>query len=418
MLSAARRRACCEAGCRQRSEAGERLRYTINHATEREFLSQWVVPFLALFSFTTVSAFASCLRDAAAATMLTTPQRTSGSMAPRWKRLQLIGSGASGQVFLAVEDAESTDHSPTRSTDGARREPPTYRVIKRLFLDASDDDIMAAAAVEVKVLRSLPPHRCLLRHFDDFVDSDGYLNLVLEYGDLGDLERFMTRRRKAGRPFSPAEVVHLAFELLCGVRHLHRHRVMHRDIKPSNILVLHSAGSGHCREEKAAEKRRASNAANSDAVDEHAEPSLPGPGTGLLDDPPTSDSVSLRLADFGISRVMQTGSLRAHTVIGTPNYISPEMCESQPYTYSSDMWAVGCVIFEMCGTGREKLFGGENMMAVVCKIAAANVPTLPAPFDVLQPLVAAFVRTAPEARMTAEQALQHFFGAQPIEGKQ
>lgn len=57
---------------------------------------------------------------------------------------------------------------------------------------------------------------------------------------------------------------------------------------------------------------------------------------------------TIKLGDFGISRVLEHSLDVANTVVGTPYYMSPEVCESKPYTYKSDIWSVGCVLYELC----------------------------------------------------------------------
>ncbi|PIO55878.1 hypothetical protein TELCIR_22732, partial [Teladorsagia circumcincta] len=58
----------------------------------------------------------------------------------------------------------------------------------------------------------------------------------------------------------------------------------------------------------------------------------------------------VKIGDFGISKVMGTETLAqgAKTVVGTPYYISPEMCSGKTYNEKSDMWALGCILYEMC----------------------------------------------------------------------
>ena len=74
----------------------------------------------------------------------------------------------------------------------------------------------------------------------------------------------------------------------------------------------------------------------------------------------------MKLGDFGIARVLQHTSEMASTVVGTPYYLSPELCEDKKYDYSSDIWALGCVLYEMCTL--RHAFNGSNMAAVVLKI--------------------------------------------------
>lgn len=57
---------------------------------------------------------------------------------------------------------------------------------------------------------------------------------------------------------------------------------------------------------------------------------------------------TIKLGDFGISKVLESTVEAAMTVVGTPYYMSPEVCESKPYTFKSDVWALGCVLYELC----------------------------------------------------------------------
>jgi len=56
----------------------------------------------------------------------------------------------------------------------------------------------------------------------------------------------------------------------------------------------------------------------------------------------------IRLGDFGIAKVLDNTKDFANTCIGTPYYMSPELFKNKPYSYESDVWALGCVLYEMC----------------------------------------------------------------------
>jgi serine/threonine protein kinase len=57
---------------------------------------------------------------------------------------------------------------------------------------------------------------------------------------------------------------------------------------------------------------------------------------------------SVKLGDFGLSKVLEPGQDLTSTYVGTPGFMCPEMCEGMPYGRPSDIWALGCVIYELC----------------------------------------------------------------------
>ena len=56
----------------------------------------------------------------------------------------------------------------------------------------------------------------------------------------------------------------------------------------------------------------------------------------------------LRITDFGIARVLSETKSKAKTVVGTPYYLSPEIIKSEPYSFKSDIWSIGVLLYEMC----------------------------------------------------------------------
>lgn len=73
-----------------------------------------------------------------------------------------------------------------------------------------------------------------------------------------------------------------------------------------------------------------------------------------------------KIADFGISKVLETSYMLANTSLGTPYYLSPEVCLGQGYDSKSDMWMLGCILFELVTLRRP--FEGDNLNQVVLKI--------------------------------------------------
>lgn len=109
-------------------------------------------------------------------------------------------------------------------------------------------------------------------------------------------------------------------QIALAMHHIHSHNILHRDLKTCNILVSGTA-----------------------------------PNTLIL-----------KVADFGISKVLASQSKNAETIVGTPSYLSPELCEGKPYNQKSDIWALGCVLAELACLKR--FFDASNLPALVLKI--------------------------------------------------
>ncbi|KAJ3324060.1 hypothetical protein HDV06_000601 [Boothiomyces sp. JEL0866] len=66
-------------------------------------------------------------------------------------------------------------------------------------------------------------------------------------------------------------------------------------------------------------------------------------------------SLNVKLGDFGLSRQINPDEEFAKTYVGTPYYMSPELVDEQPYNEKSDVWALGCLIYQLCALEKEKL---------------------------------------------------------------
>lgn len=106
----------------------------------------------------------------------------------------------------------------------------------------------------------------------------------------------MKNWKKKGELLDERVVVNWFIQLLFGVKALHSKNVLHRDLKSANVFL--------------------------------------------------TSNKTLKIGDFGISKVLDNTS--AKTFVGTPYYLSPEVCENRPYNLSSDLWSLGCIIYEMC----------------------------------------------------------------------
>ncbi|KAI1806961.1 kinase-like protein [Daldinia bambusicola] len=83
---------------------------------------------------------------------------------------------------------------------------------------------------------------------------------------------------------------------------------------------------------------------------------------------------SVKLGDFGLSKMIQSHDF-ASTYVGTPFYMSPEICAAERYTLKSDIWSLGCIIYELCA--REPPFNAKTHFQLIQKIKEGKVPPLP-----------------------------------------
>ena len=59
-------------------------------------------------------------------------------------------------------------------------------------------------------------------------------------------------------------------------------------------------------------------------------------------------NLDVKIGDLGVAKVLSHSGCFAKTLIGTPYYLSPELCEEKPYNDKSDVWALGCILYELC----------------------------------------------------------------------
>eukprot|EP00906_Rhabdomonas_costata_P023500 RCo033808 len=232
----------------------------------------------------------------------------------KYRFQKLIGNGSFGQVFLV-------------QADGADPERPDYFVVKKIHIAGLSEKECKDAANEVAILKLLD-HPNIIKYVDRFITNDGFLNIVMEYCEGGDLGGLIARAQESGQTFPEERVVVLAFEMLQALKYVHSVKILHRDIKPGNILL-------------------------------------------------TADH-QIKLADFGISKRL-VDTVHAQSVVGTPYYLAPEVCEGKPYDYAGDVWSMGCVIYELAALRRA--FEASNLLAVVRAITSATYPALPSSFS-------------------------------------
>ena len=162
-------------------------------------------------------------------------------------------------------------------------------VSKKILLHTLKEKEQQSALLEANLLRQLN-HAHIVAYKASYVEK-GVLIIIMEYCEVGDLSYHIKKKKAKKELFTEDEILNWFIQIAIAIEYIHGRKVIHRDIKTSNIF-------------------------------------LTGNGT-------------VKLGDFGISKVLENTCEGAMTVVGTPYYMSPEVCENKPYSFKSDVWALG-----------------------------------------------------------------------------
>lgn len=146
---------------------------------------------------------------------------------------------------------------------------------------------------EAKILSSLSDRYVV--HYYEAWSTKSELIIVTEYCPHGDLGHIIRTAKNNGLFLTQTTIIRYLLHLLYALDYVHSRNIIHRDIKPANILI--SAGN------------------------------------------------ECILTDFGLSKVVEVATT---TQVGSPIYCAPEILQGMTYTHNVDIWALGCVLQEMC----------------------------------------------------------------------
>ena len=230
------------------------------------------------------------------------------------------------------------------------------RVMKVIDVAKLDRQQKEDALNEIHVLRALK-HPYIVTYVESFLEKR-CLCIIMEYAEGGDLYSWLGRLKARHERASEKQVIEWFLQLCLALKYVHDHKVLHRDLKSQNVFLTAKG--------------------------------------------------EIKLGDFGISRVLQSTYDCANTVIGTPYYLSPEICQEKPYNQKSDVWSLGCLLYEMMAL--KHAFSAKTLKSLVVKIIQGVYDPLPQGYSPqLYSLVAELLAKEPSSRPSLKRILSKDF---------
>ena len=207
---------------------------------------------------------------------------------------------------------------------------------------------------EVRILASVKSNFVVSYKEAFFDEKDNTLCIVMEFADRGDLYQKIVQHKKSAKFFEESDVWRIFIQLVKGLKALHDLKILHRDMKSANVFLFSNG--------------------------------------------------SAKLGDLNVSKVARKGL--GYTQTGTPYYASPEVWKDKPYDNKSDVWSLGCVLYEMI-TLRPP-FRAQDMEGLYNKVIKGQYNRIPERFsDDLFQVIQFLLQVNPSSRPSCEQILNH-----------
>ncbi|XP_034405059.1 serine/threonine-protein kinase Nek3 isoform X1 [Cyclopterus lumpus] len=188
--------------------------------------------------------------------------------------------------------------------------------------------------------------------FREAFEADDFLCIVMEYCSGGDLLQRIQQQKAV--QFCVDDILRWFAQMCAAALHIHDRQVLHRDLKSKNIFL--------------------------------------------------TDNGTIKLGDFGSACILNSSKTYAHTYVGTPYYVAPEIWDNKPYNNKSDVWSLACVLYELC-TLRHP-FQASSWRSLILKVCRGAYPPLPnrLPYE-LQYLLKQMFKTNPKDRPSLHSIL-------------
>lgn len=227
------------------------------------------------------------------------------------------------------------------------------RVAKEIDLTNQTKEMRKNALHEAEILQTLK-HTNIIR-YRNFTKTARKIYILMDYADGGDLDQLIKYHEKIKKRLSEDEILDIFVQICLGLKYLHDRKILHRDLKPQNVFL-------------------------------------------------TKDRI-VKLGDFGISKTLEHTNDVAKTMAGTPIFCSPEICMGKVYNSKSDIWSLGCILYELITL--HHAYTGRNMSEIAIKIITKTPSPMPIQYSTeLRQLVVRLLDKNPLKRPTINGILK------------
>uniref|UniRef100_A0A1I8QC26 non-specific serine/threonine protein kinase n=1 Tax=Stomoxys calcitrans TaxID=35570 RepID=A0A1I8QC26_STOCA len=257
--------------------------------------------------------------------------------------ISVIGNGAFGTCFKV-----------------RNKETGGLYVWKGIDYDELSESHKESLISETCMLQQLQ-HPNIVQYYHHLINHEAKsIFIVMEYCEGGDLSKLIAKAKAENKRFEERFIWRTLFQICCALQLCHNKiengTILHRDIKPANIF-LDMEGNA-------------------------------------------------KLGDFGLARMLRRNEAFAESFVGTPYYMSPEIVKGSKYDRKSDVWALGCLIYEMCAL--RPPFKGKEFPQLSANISNGKFTNIPKIYSKdLQEIIACMLEVEHEQRSSIEEITRH-----------
>jgi NIMA (never in mitosis gene a)-related kinase 1/4/5 len=173
----------------------------------------------------------------------------------------------------------------------------------------------------------------------------------MDYADGGDLQTKVQCQRNY---FPEFQIIDWFTQICLAIKYIHDRKIIHRDLKSQNIFLMRNN--------------------------------------------------TIKLGDFGIAKCLSYTLEQAQTITGTPYYLSPEIVQSKPYSFKSDIWSLGILLYEMCALNMP--FNADNLPKLSLNIIKGQFSQIPSHYSKdLKLLVSSLLQVDQDKRPSVNEIL-------------